>query len=168
MERKSNELFINILMKDYEVMRSEIRMYIGKYYLALTAIIALLTAGVFKENENKHITDILDFLGISPNFHPDIKIVNKNKSVRFRFIYNIIQSQGLKQFFWKILPTKLYFKIKKFTDFLFFKYNAREPIAPEMRNQLMNECRNEVVKLNDLLNKEGLINVDLLKLWKYE
>lgn len=42
------EEVLEILLKEYEVMRAEVRMYINKQYLALTAIIAILTAGVFK------------------------------------------------------------------------------------------------------------------------
>lgn len=38
----------DILMKEYDLMRAEVRMYIQKLYLALTAILAIITAGVFK------------------------------------------------------------------------------------------------------------------------
>lgn len=39
-----------ILLKDYEIMREEIRLYIGKFYLGLSAIFAILSAGAFKDS----------------------------------------------------------------------------------------------------------------------
>ena len=39
---------LDVLLKEYDLMRAEVRMYINKQYLALTAILAILTAGVFK------------------------------------------------------------------------------------------------------------------------
>lgn len=44
---------IDILMKEYEIMRTEIRMYIGKYYMALTAILAIVSAGVFRSEPDR-------------------------------------------------------------------------------------------------------------------
>lgn len=41
---------LDILLKEYDIMRAEIRMYINKQYLALTAILAILTAGIFKSD----------------------------------------------------------------------------------------------------------------------
>lgn len=44
---------IDILFKEYDIMRTEIRMYINKFYLALTAILAIVTAGVFKSEPDR-------------------------------------------------------------------------------------------------------------------
>ncbi len=44
---------IKVLLKDHESMRAEIRMYINKYYFALTAIISLITIGLFQSKENQ-------------------------------------------------------------------------------------------------------------------
>lgn len=42
-----------ILLKEYDCMRNEIRLYINKYYLGLTAILGIFTAGIFKNNIGK-------------------------------------------------------------------------------------------------------------------
>lgn len=40
---------VKILLKEYDVMRNEICLYINKYYLALTVILGIFTAGSKKE-----------------------------------------------------------------------------------------------------------------------
>lgn len=50
-----NRYIINILMKDYDVMRSEIRLYINKFYLGLTAILGILTVGIFQQSDNSMV-----------------------------------------------------------------------------------------------------------------
>jgi hypothetical protein len=40
----------DIFLKEYEVMRAEIRLYINKLYLGLSVIVGLLTLGIFKSN----------------------------------------------------------------------------------------------------------------------
>lgn len=41
---------VEILLKEYDVMRNEIRLYINKYYIAMTAILGIFSAGIFKAN----------------------------------------------------------------------------------------------------------------------
>lgn len=43
--------FIDILLKDYESMRAEIRLYIDKQYLAVIVILSLITYGLFSTND---------------------------------------------------------------------------------------------------------------------
>lgn len=43
---------LQVLLKEYDVMRTEIRLYINKYYLALTAILGIFSAGIFKSAAN--------------------------------------------------------------------------------------------------------------------
>lgn len=49
-DNKKNKEKLDILLKEYDIMRAEIRMYINKQYLALTAILAILSAGIFKSD----------------------------------------------------------------------------------------------------------------------
>jgi hypothetical protein len=41
---------VEILLKEYDVMRNEIRLYINKYYIAMTAILGIFSAGIFKSS----------------------------------------------------------------------------------------------------------------------
>lgn len=41
---------VEILMKEYDVMRNEIRLYINKYYIAVTALLGIFSAGIFKSS----------------------------------------------------------------------------------------------------------------------
>lgn len=45
-----DNVLLEMLIKEYDIMRSEIRLYINKFYLALTAVLAIFTAGLFKNN----------------------------------------------------------------------------------------------------------------------
>ncbi|MDZ4164519.1 MAG: hypothetical protein U1C55_05280 [Smithellaceae bacterium] len=44
---------VEILMKEYDVMRNEIRLYINKYYIAMTVILGIFTAGIFKTSQGE-------------------------------------------------------------------------------------------------------------------
>lgn len=43
-----SEMLKDILLKEYDAMRTEIRMYINKYYIAITLIYTILSAGLLK------------------------------------------------------------------------------------------------------------------------
>ncbi len=119
-----------------------------------------------KDNE-RTFKDVLSFLEIDEKFNPEYKDVNTNKTVKFKFLYRLVQSPKLKLFFWKILTPKIYYKIKKIHEAIFFKHQKRIPLNDDLREELKIEFRPSVVKLNDLLKEEGLIEADLLELWKY-
>lgn len=58
--KKDGELkeITDILIAEYQEMRNEIRLYINKLYLGLTATFTLLTAGVFTSNTDKTVVFI--------------------------------------------------------------------------------------------------------------
>ncbi|MFT5047397.1 MAG: hypothetical protein ACI8UP_004394, partial [Porticoccaceae bacterium] len=58
-ENERRKEILDILLKEYAIMRSEVRMYINKQYLALTAILAILTAGVFKSDSTESGTTFI-------------------------------------------------------------------------------------------------------------
>lgn len=43
-----SEMLKDVLLKEYDTMRTEIRMYINKYYIAITLIYTILSAGLLK------------------------------------------------------------------------------------------------------------------------
>jgi len=58
--------------------------------------------------------------------------------------------------------------MKRWADWIFLKYEKREPLHTELTNQLKREFLPDVITLNDLLNKENLIDRDLLEAWGYQ
>jgi len=49
-----SEMLKDVLLKEYDTMRSEIRMYINKYYIAITLIYTILSAGLLKNDLTKN------------------------------------------------------------------------------------------------------------------
>ncbi|EHP84191.1 hypothetical protein GeomeDRAFT_3196, partial [Geobacter metallireducens RCH3] len=49
-----SEMLREVLLKEYDTMRTEIRLYIGKYYIAITLIYTILSAGLLKENPTEN------------------------------------------------------------------------------------------------------------------
>jgi len=45
-----SEMLKDVLLKEYDTMRTEIRMYINKYYIAITLIYTILSAGLLKND----------------------------------------------------------------------------------------------------------------------
>ena len=45
---EKNEMLKDVLLKEYDTMRAETRMYINKYYIAITLIYTILSAGLLK------------------------------------------------------------------------------------------------------------------------
>jgi len=54
----------DILLKEYDTMRTEVRMYINKLYLSLTAILGIITAGIFRGDprENGFVYIFIPFI----------------------------------------------------------------------------------------------------------
>lgn len=121
----------------------------------------------FKKDNLQYLKRIAAFLGIDANYVPGAKVVNKNKTVRFKPVYRIFQSQGLKTFFRNSLKAKTYFKIKGFIDRIFFRTEKRKPISPELYSRLRDELRPMVIQLNAFLHQEKFMDIDIVKLWGY-
>jgi len=122
----------------------------------------------FLKDNKKTLEKVLNFLQIKSNFTPAYRSVNTNKIVKYKFLYRCVQSPRLKLFFWKFLPPKIYYKMKRWADWIFLKYEKREPLHTELTNQLKREFLPDVITLNDLLNKENLIDRDLSEAWGYQ
>jgi len=122
----------------------------------------------FKKDNSKYLKKIIKFLGINENYVPESKIINKNKTVRFRFLYHLVQSPGLKTFLRKRIKTKTYFYLKEFIDKIFFKEEKRKEIRTELYQKLKNEFKPMVQELNNYLLKEKFTDIDIVRLWKYE
>ncbi len=123
----------------------------------------------FVKDNKKVYLEILDFLGVdSSGVDLSFKKVNPNKKVRFGFLYSIFRSPSVAGFSRKVLPAKVHVSLKKLVFKLFFKHEKRKPLSIEFRNKLMKEFKSEVVAFNKYVNKEGLVDKDLVKLWGYD
>lgn len=122
----------------------------------------------FRDKNEEYLREIFRFLGVDDTYTPRVREVNKNKTVRFRGIYNMIQSPELKKTVRNILGTRLYFGIKKGVDKVFFRTEQRAPIPADLKERLRTEFKPMVRELNAYLHDKELTTIDLLKIWGYD
>jgi hypothetical protein len=121
----------------------------------------------FKKDNLGFLKKILKFLDVDENFQPSTRIANKNKTIRFRPFYYLIQSHGIKRIFWKILNIRTYFFIKRIVDKIFYRYEERKELDPRLLSELKKESMPLVQAFNEYLHKEQLTRIDLIDLWGY-
>ncbi|MCA9403348.1 MAG: sulfotransferase [Candidatus Omnitrophica bacterium] len=122
----------------------------------------------FRGKNEEYLREIFRFLGVDENYTPQVREINKNKTVRFRGLYHLIQSPDLKKGMRTLLGTKLYFSIKKGVDKVFFRTEKRAPIPPDLQAALKTEFTPMVRDLNTYLHEQGLTDIDLVKIWGYD
>jgi len=121
----------------------------------------------FLKDNDKVFKNVLNFLGVDPCFRPAYRIVNENKVIKYKFLNRLVQAPGFKRFFWKAVPSKMYYQMKKGAERMFYKQEKRPPLDELLKNKLRKEFIEDIKRLNDYLREEDLINLDLLSLWEY-
>jgi hypothetical protein len=131
----------------------------------------------FKEDNAGVYREVLDFLGVDPNFKPDFGQINIRKEVRFRKFRILLLSLFGSRNFRKILRwpkrhlplrartayTKAYTKLLSFPNSrVFIKTGSAAPIDSELREELMKKFKPEVKRLSEITGR------DLVSLWGYE
>ncbi|MFP4401627.1 MAG: sulfotransferase family protein [Candidatus Nanoarchaeia archaeon] len=125
----------------------------------------------FVKNTKKEVQNILSFLEVDDDFFKNYKFENKNpgKSPRNLFLQQFIRNPNLriKKIISKIISQNQKKKIYSF----FMKLNSKDEkieVSEKDKKYLRNLTQIEAKKVNELLNKKGLIREDLLKKWKYK
>lgn len=107
--------------------------------------------------------NILEFLNVNQSFSPDFNTVNPNKVLKWprlkRFVLDSPYFRKLLRF---ISSDDIYATMKNFYKNKIVTYEARPPLNPELRYELMTKFKMEVDKIGHLLNR------DMIKLWGYD
>jgi hypothetical protein len=120
----------------------------------------------FKKDNLKTYKEICEFLGVGGDFRPEIRKKNAAKKRKLKRIWFFLDQRGITlASIKKFLPKKVW----RFGKFL-FKKEGKERIDKKFREELMKKFKPEVVKINDLLHEENLIEreKDLVKFWGYD
>jgi len=120
--------------------------------------IKILILDDLKNNFNKTIKDIFNFLYINPNFTPIIKNLNTNKIPKIKFLHNPI----LKRIIAKLCPNRLQVPLSNLLKILNNKKITRPQLKIKFKEKLKKKYYNEVV------NTEKILNRNLRELWKYK
>ncbi|MEO0012000.1 MAG: hypothetical protein RLZZ535_389 [Cyanobacteriota bacterium] len=121
---------------------------------------------IFEEfkSANEHIfREVLEFLGVEPNFTPEYSAINVNKEVKFKAVNNLINNPLAKSISKNLLS-------QEFNDFvrdnvvekLLWHQAPKAKIPEEIKLQLMQQYQPEVAKISELLQ------LDLLSKWGYD
>ncbi|MBE9167809.1 sulfotransferase [Pleurocapsales cyanobacterium LEGE 06147] len=117
----------------------------------------------YRKNNARIYREILEFLGVDPEFTPQYDRMNVSKEVRFKQLNHLVNNQIIKN------TTKTLFS-QEFNDWVREEIVARflwkevtKPPAPiEIKQELMQKFKPEVLKISDL------IGVNLEKQWGYD
>jgi len=126
----------------------------------------------FKKDNVKVYREVLQFLGVYPNFTPNFNLVNANKTPRFRNFHIWLKFSPIAKAFILpkfILPKRIstvYWKIIRAVRFIyvhiFVVRQTRPPMDLELRKELMKKFKPEIGRLSELLNR------DFITLWGYD
>ncbi|MEN9565338.1 MAG: hypothetical protein RLZZ69_534 [Cyanobacteriota bacterium] len=117
----------------------------------------------FKSANERIFREVLEFLGVEPNFTPEYAAVNVNKEVKFKAVNNLINNPLAKSISKNLLS-------QEFNDFvrdnivekLLWHQAPKVKIPEEIELQLKQQYQPEVAKISELLQ------LDLLSKWGYD
>ncbi|PSB10822.1 sulfotransferase [Pleurocapsa sp. CCALA 161] len=116
----------------------------------------------FKSANERIFREILEFLGVQPNFTPEYAAINVNKEVKFKTINNLINNPVAKSIFKNLLSQEFNdFVRDKIVEKLLWHQAPKATMSEAIKLQLKQQYQPEVAKISDLLQ------LDLLSKWGY-
>ena len=117
----------------------------------------------FKSANEQIFREVLEFLGVEPNFTPEYSAINVNKEVKFKAVNNLLNNPVAKSISKNLLS-------QEFNDFvrdnivekLLWHQAPKAKIPEEIKLQLRQQYQPEVAKISELLQ------LDLLSKWGYD
>jgi hypothetical protein len=121
---------------------------------------------IFEEfqSANEHIfREILEFLGVDPNFNPEYAAINVNKEVKFKAVNNVINNPLAKSISKNLLSQEFNdFVRENIVEKLLWHQAPKAKMPEEIELQLKQQYQPEVAKISELLQ------LDLLSKWGYD
>ena len=108
----------------------------------------------FKEFAPKVYRETLLFLGVDPDFQPEFKIINLNRSVRIKLLQDFVMSPRLMDVRQKVLPRRVDEIVFGRLRGLNTSFKRRPAMRPELRVRLQRELLPEVERLSEFLNRD--------------
>lgn len=110
----------------------------------------------FKNNTSKVYHDTLNFLGVNPDFEPDIKVINASKRVKSKILQKfLVEQPSIVQFLSRhILPQSLRHNTRTLLKSFNTRYQRSPSMDIELRRQLQAEFASEIEQLSNLLKRD--------------
>ena len=117
----------------------------------------------FKSANDTIFREVLEFLEVDPNFTPEYAAVNVNKEVKFKAINSLVNNPLAKSISKNLLSQEFNEFVRDNIVEKFLWHQAPKAKMPdEIKTQLMEQYRPEVVKISELLD------LDLISKWGYD
>lgn len=117
----------------------------------------------FKSENERVFREILEFLGVDPNFTPEYSAVNVNKEVKFKAINNFINNPLVKSVSKNLLSQEFNeFVRDNIVEKLLWHQAPKTQMPEEIKVKLMQKYQPEVIELSKLLG------IDLVTKWGYD
>jgi hypothetical protein len=121
----------------------------------------------FRADNKKTFDDIFNFLGL-----PSIDHINSRPYSRDLTAISTLGSDIINYLVKfktkKLVPLKIRVKIGHMLRLTLNRYSEKRPLDKKLEKHLKRQFKSEIIKLNIFLNKEKLINRDLIRLWDYD
>ena len=123
----------------------------------------------FKKDNQKTIDGITDFLWVE-RIHINKKELNKAKNTRYPKIRNLLQNNFMSNIAIKYFPKNIISILWKILDYVTTTNKKSKELPENEKIKLMQKFKPEVIKINNLLHKNNLIDpkIDLVKYWGYD
>ena len=97
--------------------------------------------------------EVLSFLDVSASFEPDFAVINQNKVARSSLLQRFRKGRTVGTVV-NALPTPLQHAAWRFMKRANIRYQARPPIDPAVREQLVRELADDVARLGRLIGRD--------------
>ena len=110
----------------------------------------------FKADTGASVRDTFRFLEVDDAFQPSLEIVNPAKVARFRVVQRMLSSPPgwLRRGVRSVMPRPTRKRIYRRVSSMNARAQAREPMAPELRAQLVAELTPEIERLEAMLGRD--------------
>ncbi len=108
----------------------------------------------FKANQLLIVKDIFAFLGVAPDFTPEIMVVNADGHVKSKALRRLTENQPevVRKVVRNLIPRKLRTQIRHSIRQKNTEPSERDPLDPELRHYLINEFADGITTLSSLLD----------------
>ena len=137
---------------------------VKRYYeLFYPTQIKIIIYEVYRDNNGSVYRDILNFLEVDTQFTPRYQHKNVSKEVRFKRLNNLLNNQIIKNITKNLFSQQFNDMIReKLVEKYLWREVSKPPVSEEMRNELMQAFKPEVIKISNL------VGLDLEKEWGYD
>lgn len=110
----------------------------------------------FKANQVQVVRDTFEFLGVDPDFTPEITVVNGHAQVKSKSLQNFTHSQPqfVRNLVKTLLPSKVRSQLRHSMHVMNTKPSERTALAPELRERLNKEFAHEISRLSHFLKRD--------------